>query len=63
MLTTYIQDAVEDIYLQPTKNKYTRYLGVSARGIMDHLMNWYRKITSTDIVNNNTKIQEGIAMD
>eukprot|EP00957_Ditylum_brightwellii_P168137 12799578-Ditylum_brightwellii.AAC.1 len=63
MLKTYIQDAVQDIYLQPIKNKYTGYLGVGARDMMDHVMDQYGKITLADIVNNNTQFQEEITMD
>eukprot|EP00957_Ditylum_brightwellii_P182933 13934715-Ditylum_brightwellii.AAC.1 len=63
MLKTYIQDAVEYNYLRPIKKKYSGYLGVGARDMMNHLIDHYGKITPADIVNNNTKFQEGIAMD
>eukprot|EP00957_Ditylum_brightwellii_P045879 3480171-Ditylum_brightwellii.AAC.2 len=44
-IKTQIQEAVEDIYLSQIKNKYTNYMGVPTRDIIDHLLDRYGKIT------------------
>jgi hypothetical protein len=40
---------LEDIYLCKLRNKYTGYLGVTARNLIDHLLDRYGKITPADI--------------
>eukprot|EP00957_Ditylum_brightwellii_P054378 4120085-Ditylum_brightwellii.AAC.1 len=62
--TTAEQETAEKTYKDSLslKNKYTGYLGVEAKDMMDHLLDRYGKITPADIVSNSTKFQEGINM-
>eukprot|EP00957_Ditylum_brightwellii_P163575 12454636-Ditylum_brightwellii.AAC.1 len=62
MTKTLQQEAVDDIYIQQLKNKYTGYMGVGAKYLMDHLLDFYGKITPADVVNNNLKFQDDIYM-
>ena len=48
-LKALIIDSVEDTYLAELRNKYTGYLGISARDLIDHLLDRYGKITAADI--------------
>eukprot|EP00957_Ditylum_brightwellii_P092378 7033897-Ditylum_brightwellii.AAC.1 len=40
-LKNQVQEAVDDIYLQQLKNRYTGYMGVATRDILDHLLDQY----------------------
>ena len=42
-------DSVDDTYLCEVRNKYTGYLGITNRNIIDHLLDRYRKITPANI--------------
>ena len=44
-----IIDSVDDTYLCELRNKYTGYMGVSSRDLIDHLLDRYGKITPADI--------------
>jgi hypothetical protein len=48
-LKTQIIDAIEDTYLCALRNKYTGSLGVTARDLIDHLLDRCGKITPADI--------------
>jgi hypothetical protein len=59
-LKTQIIDAIKDRYLCELRNKYTGYLGVTARDLIDHLLDRYGKITPADIVACKQRINEPI---
>ena len=42
-------DSVDDTYLCGVRNKYTGYLGITTRDIIDHLLDGYGKITPANI--------------
>jgi hypothetical protein len=42
-------DAVDDTYLKEMRNKYTGYLSITTRDLIDHLLDRYGKITPADI--------------
>lgn len=44
-----IIDSINDTYLCELRNKYTGYMGVTARDLIDHLLDRYGKITPADI--------------
>eukprot|EP00957_Ditylum_brightwellii_P126262 9626013-Ditylum_brightwellii.AAC.1 len=47
-----IQDAVEDVYIWQLRRKYSAYLGVTARDVLNHLMDWYRQFKPANLVTN-----------
>jgi hypothetical protein len=48
-LKAQVIDTIQDTYLCEMRNKYTGYLGVTTRDLLDHLLDQYGKITPTDI--------------
>jgi hypothetical protein len=52
-----IIDAVADAYLGELRNRYTGYLGVRPRDLLDHLLERYGKITASDIANCRTRME------
>ena len=42
-------DIVNDTYLCEVRNKYTGYLGITTRDLIDHLLDHYGNITPADI--------------
>ena len=44
-LKSIIIDAVDEVYIGKLRNKYTAYLGITARDLLDHLIDRYGKIT------------------
>ena len=48
-LKSLIIDSVDDVYIGKLRNKYTGYLGITARDLLEHLLDWYGKITPADI--------------
>jgi hypothetical protein len=48
-LKSQIIDTIHETYLCEKRNKYTGYLGVSARDLLDHLLARYGQITAADI--------------
>ena len=44
-----IINAVNKVYIGELRNKYTGYLGITARDLLDHLLNRYGKITPPDV--------------
>jgi hypothetical protein len=59
-LKTQIIDTIEDTYLCELRNKYTGYLGVTARYVIDYLLDRYGKITPADIAACKQRINEPI---
>ena len=55
-----IIDATEDPYLCEIRNKYTGYLGISTRDLLDHLIDRYGKITDADLETNKSRMNEPI---
>jgi hypothetical protein len=56
-LKTQIIDAVADTYLGELQNRYTGYLGVTSRDLLDHLFERYGMITASDIANCRTRME------
>jgi hypothetical protein len=56
-LKTQIIDAVADTYLGELRNRYTGYLGVTPRDLLDHLLERYGKTTASDIENCRTRME------
>ena len=46
-------ETAKDTYIKELKNKYTLFLGVTCRDLLDHLTNRYGKITTMDLKVNN----------
>ena len=44
-----IIDAVNEVYIGKPRNKCTGYLGITARDLLDHLLDRYGKFTPTDV--------------
>jgi hypothetical protein len=57
-LKAQVIDAVESTYLCEMRNKYTGYLGISTRDLLDHLLDRYGKITSADITKCKQRMEE-----
>ena len=51
---------MEDPYLCKMRKKYTRYLGISTRDLLNHLINQYGKITTADLEANKSRMNEPI---
>eukprot|EP00957_Ditylum_brightwellii_P138457 10553750-Ditylum_brightwellii.AAC.1 len=47
-----IQEAIEDNFLRQLQHKYSAYLAVTSRDVLDHLMDMYGKIKPADLVEN-----------
>eukprot|EP00957_Ditylum_brightwellii_P025384 1920192-Ditylum_brightwellii.AAC.1 len=52
VLKKQIQEAVDDVYICQLHHKYTAYLGVMVRDVLDHLMDRYGQIKPADLVAN-----------
>ncbi len=48
-LKAQLVDAINDPYLSEMHSKYTGYLGVTTRDLIDHLLDRYGKITPANI--------------
>ena len=48
-LKSIIIDAVYEVYIDKLRNKSTGYLGITARDLLDHLLDRYGKITPADV--------------
>jgi hypothetical protein len=53
-------DTIDDTYLCEMRNKYTGYLGVTTRDLLDHLIDRYGKITPADLETNKKRMNEPI---
>ena len=62
-LKTQIIDTVEDTYLCEMRHKYTGYLGVKTRDLLDHLLDRYGKITAADLAACQIRMNEPINVD
>ena len=47
-LKAQVIEAVEEMYLVVLRNRYTAYLGVSVRDLLDHLLLRYGRISARD---------------
>eukprot|EP00957_Ditylum_brightwellii_P108220 8256834-Ditylum_brightwellii.AAC.1 len=47
-----IQEAVEDVNIRQLCHKYSAYLGVTAKDVLNHLIDWYRQIKIANLVAN-----------
>jgi hypothetical protein len=56
-LKTQIIDAIADTYLGALRNRYTGYMGVTPRDLLDHLLERYGRITASNIANCRTKME------
>lgn len=59
-LKNQIIDAVDGAYINELRNRYTGFLGVHARDLIDHLMDRYGKITVGDLKANKERMEEPI---
>ena len=57
-LKTQFLDAVEDPYVSELCNRYTGYMGVTTRDLLDHLMDRYGNIMAADLKSNEARINE-----
>ena len=48
-LKSIIIDAVDGVYVGKLRTRYTGYLGITARDLLDHLLDRYGKITPADV--------------
>ena len=48
-LKSIIIDLVDNVYIGELRNKYTGYLGITARDLLDHLIDRYGKITPANV--------------
>ena len=48
-LKSQVINAIHKTYICEMRNKYTGYLGVTTRDLLDHLLDWYGKITPANI--------------
>ena len=51
-------EAVQDVYLEEKRNRYTGYLTVPTKELMDHLLKRYGKITDGDLQLNKQRMNE-----
>jgi hypothetical protein len=56
-LKTQIIDAVTDTYIGELRNRYTGYMGVAPRDLIDHLLERYGRITASNITNCRTRME------
>ena len=59
-LKAMIVDTIDETYLNELRNKYTGYLGVSTRDLIDHLLDRYGKITPADIADCKNRMNDAI---
>ena len=59
-LKTQLLDAVEEPYVSELRNRYTGYMGVTTRDLLDHLMDRYGNITAVDLKANEARINEAL---
>ena len=55
-----LTEAVEDLYLSEKCNRFTGYLGVTTRDLLDHLLERYGNITAADLQANKDLMDEPI---
>ena len=57
-LKALIIEAVDVVYLEEKRDRYTGFLSVTARDLMTHLLQRYGKITTSDLMVNKRKMDE-----
>ena len=55
-----IIETIEDNYIAGLRNKYTGFVGVKMIDLFHHLMDIYRKITETDLRENQKTFDEAL---
>ena len=59
-LKTQFLDAVEEPYVSESRNRYTGYMGVTTRDLLDHLIDRYGNIMAADLKTNEARINEAL---
>lgn len=59
-LKTLLLEAVPECYVKELRNRYTAFLGVKTRDLIDHLMDRYGKITPAELRDNKSRMEEPI---
>jgi cell division septum initiation protein DivIVA len=59
-LKSQVIDTINDTYICEMRNKYTGYLGITTRDLLDHILDRYGKITPADIEECKRKMIEPI---
>ena len=59
-LNNEVTESVKDTYFKELNNKYTGFLGVTCRDILDRLLDVYRKIMTAYLEANNQKMNKQI---
>ena len=57
-LKALIIEAVDLVYLKEKRDRYTGFLTVTARDLMNHLLQQYGKIMASDLMNNKCKMDK-----
>ena len=57
-LKTQLIDAVDEPYISELRNKYTGFMGITTRDMVDHLLDRYGKITPADLKDNERRMNE-----
>ena len=57
-LKALIIEAVDVLYLEEKRVRYTGFLTITARNLMTHLLQRYGKITTSDLMANRRKMDE-----
>ena len=55
-----LTEAVDELYLSEKCNRFTGYLGVTTRDLLDHLLERYGNITAADLQANKDAMDEPI---
>ena len=55
-----LTEAVDELYLSEKCNRFTGYLGVTTRDLLDHLLQRYSNITAADLQANKDAMDEPI---
>eukprot|EP00957_Ditylum_brightwellii_P059747 4535847-Ditylum_brightwellii.AAC.1 len=58
VLKKQVQEAVDDVYMCQLRQKYSAYLGITTRDILDHLMDIYEHIKPADLVASGARYNE-----
>jgi hypothetical protein len=56
-LKTQIIDAIANTYIGELRNRYTGYMGITPRNLINHLLERYGSITASDIANCKTRME------
>ena len=59
-LKTQLLDSIDNPYVSELRNRYTGYMGVTTRDLLDHLMDRYGNITAADLKNNDKRLNQPV---